>query len=178
VRKRQALERAAVGALAGIAAGLLAGAGARVAMRMVAVGVADGVGVRPEFTFAGTLGILIFGAIIGAPFGVLFEAIRERLPGPVRWRALIFAALCLVALGPLFFSGEEFFSSGRIVLFALLFPIYGIALGLAHAPTARLISRAPTAAQTLLAVVAFAGGAFIVIGLLGAGLQAVGLGSM
>ena len=86
MRKRQLLERASIGALAGIAAGLLAGAGARIAMRMVADGVVDAVRRLPEFTLEGTAGIIIAGAIVGAPFGVIFEAIRERISAPSRRR--------------------------------------------------------------------------------------------
>jgi len=175
VRKRQLLERASIGALAGIAAGLLAGAGARIAMRMVADGVVDAVRRLPEFTLEGTAGIIIAGAIVGAPFGVLFEAIRERIPAPARWRGVIFSAVWLALIGPFFFSGEEFFTQGRILLFALLFPIYGIALGLALAPSRRIATAMPLALQAIPATIALVGGGLVTIGVVSLALQSTGL---
>jgi hypothetical protein len=181
MRKRRLLARVAAGALTGLAAGFVAGVAARIAMRMVADGHADqGARRLAEFTIEGTLGIVIFGMILGAPFGVIYDAIAERLPGPARLRGLVFGALCLATLGPLFFLGnpDEFFSQGRVLLFATLFPIVGVAFALAHAPSVRLATPLPTAAQALIAFVALAGGAFIAIGLLGIGLQTVGITPM
>ena len=181
MRKRRLLARVAAGALTGIAAGFVAGVGARIAMRMVADGHADqGVRRMAEFTLEGTAGIVIFGMILGAPFGVLYDAIAERIPGPPRLRGLAFGALCLVALGPVFFLGnpDEFFSQGRVLLFALLFPIVGVAFGLAHLASVRLAAALPMAAQAVVTLVALAGGAFIAIGLVGIGLETVGITPM
>jgi hypothetical protein len=173
---REALTRAAIGALAGMLAGAVAGIGARVAMRMVADGVADGVGVRATFTPEGTAAIIVFGIVIGAPFGVLFGAIAERLPGPEWLRAPMYGLLCLAVMGPVFFVGnEEFFSTGRVALFASLFLIYGIALGVALAPSRRIAVALPLAAQVLLALIALAGGGLAAVGIVSLALQSTGL---
>jgi len=181
VRKRRLLARACAGGLTGIAAGFVAGVGARIAMRMVADGHADqGVRRLAEFTLEGTLGIVIFGMILGAPFGVVYDAIVERIPGPPRLRGLAFGGLCLATFGPLFFLGnpDEFFSQGRVLLFALLFPIVGVAFGLVHVPSVRLATALPAPAQAIVTIVALAGGTLIALGLLGAGLQTVGITAM
>lgn len=104
-------------------------------MRMVALGVADGVGITPDFTIAGTLLIVVSGMIIGAPAGLVYGLIADRLPGPVRVRGLVFAGMLLVLVGPFFFLGnEEFFSVGRVALFVPLFAIFGALLGLSFVP--------------------------------------------
>ena len=68
-------------AVAGIA-GPLAGIGgaiiARVAMRVFALAIN-----RPvEFTPAGTIGIVVFGVVLGALAGLLFAAVRRVIPSP------------------------------------------------------------------------------------------------
>ena len=124
----------AVGVVCGAAAGALAGVWARAAMRMVALGVADGVGITPDFTLGGSLAIVVFGALLGAPAGLVYGLIADRLPGPRSWRGLVFAGILLAIIGPFFFTIEEFFSTGRVLLFLPLFVIFGGALGLAFAP--------------------------------------------
>ena len=159
------IARIAAGVVAGIVAGVIAGLGARLAMRLVALGVADGVGITPEFTIAGTLAIALSGAIAGAPFGAIYAVVEERLRRPARARGLMFATLMLVFLGPLFFSSEEFFSTGRLVLFLTLFPIYGLALGIMLPIAARIARRMPIDAQRLLALIALAGAGLVLFGL-------------
>jgi len=144
----------AAGALAGIIAGAVAGIGARSAMRMVADGVADSVGVTTEFTVPGTLAIVISGMLAGAPAGVLFNAIADRLPGPPRLRGLLFGLILLAAIGPFFLRTEEFFSLGRVLLFVPLFPLFGIVLGLAIGQSRSIASRLPSPARTGVAVAA------------------------
>ena len=165
--------RIAQGTIAGIAAGFIAGLGARIAMRLVALGVADGVGVRPEFTIAGTLAIAVVGAIVGVPAGAIYAAVEQRLPGPARARGLMFAALLLVFIGPLFFTNEEFFSSGRLVLFLMLFPVYGLGLGLALPLVQRLAPRVPDLLERLLVAGAAGAGVLVVVGFAGLAGQAV-----
>ena len=127
--------RPAVGVMCGIVAGAVAGLAARVAMRMVALGVADGVGITPDFTIAGTLLIVASGMIVGAPTGLVYGLIADRLPGPARVRGLVFAGMLLALVGPFFFLGnEEFFSVGRVALFVPLFAIFGAMLGVAFVP--------------------------------------------
>jgi hypothetical protein len=108
---------------------------------MVADGVADGVGVRTDFTLAGTAVILVSGLIVGAPLGLVYALIADRMPVLPAARGLVFGALALAVIGPVFLRTEEFFSLGRIALFAPLFLIFGIAIGLAIAPSRRLVSR-------------------------------------
>jgi len=142
----------AVGAACGMAAGAVAGLWARVAMRMVAIGVADGVGVRPEFTVAGTLGVVVSGIIMGAPAGLVYALIADRLPGPARWRGLLYALIVLVLIGPFFFRGEEFFSTGRILLFLPPFLLFGIVLALALTPSRAVMDRLPAPVQAAIAL--------------------------
>ena len=172
MRTGSLLAGAAVGAIAGMVAGIVAAAGARAAMRMVAVGVADGVGVRPDFTLAGTLAIVAAGMFIGTPAGVLYSAIADRLPGPRRLHGLLFGLLLLAAIGPFFLRTEEFFSAGRVLLFAPLFPLFGIVLGLARDPASRLIARFPTGIQTALGL---AGTASVLLMLFVAAISLLGL---
>jgi len=179
MRNRRLLARASAGALAGFVAGLVAGAGARVAMRMVADGVADGVGVTPEFTLAGSVAIALFGAIIGAGGGLLYEAIADRLPGPARGHGVIFGVLLLLAIGPVFFlNNEEFFSLGRVALFATLFFVFGIALSFVSSPSRRLAPSLPLVPQVILVLVGLAGASFVAVGIVSLALQSGSSGSM
>lgn len=146
----------AVGVACGIAAGAVAGLWARIAMRMVAVGVADGVGVRPEFTVAGTLVIVVTGVIVGAPGGLLYALVADRIPGPPRLRGLVYAGVLLALVGPFFFRIEEFFSTGRVLLFLPPFLLYGLVLGLALLPLRRSAVRWPAGAQLALALTGLA----------------------
>jgi hypothetical protein len=163
--KGDVLGAASVGALAGITAGVLTGASARIAMRMVADGVVDAVGRTPEFTVGGTLAIVFAGALVGAPLGVLYTVLARRLPGPAPVRGMLFGLACLAVIGPFFLRTEEFFSAGRIVLFALLFPLFGLVLGLVVPPSRAVASRLPLAAQGVLAFAALASAAAALIGL-------------
>lgn len=90
------------------------------------------------FTIPGTATILIFGALIGAPAGVLYEAVADRIPGPRIARGVIFSAL-LIALflalvtPRLFAEGAELLvTSPRVILLVLPFVLYGVTLGLAR----------------------------------------------
>ena len=110
-------------------------------MRMVADGVVDTIGTRPDFTVAGTLVIVIVAAIVGAPFGVLYAIVGERLPVRAGLRGLLFGIIVLLAIGPFFLRTDEFFSQGRVMLFAVLFLVFGVSLGLVLAPSRRIVSR-------------------------------------
>jgi len=138
-----------VGAAAGMTAGAVSGLGARAAMRMVADGVADGVGVRPDFTLAGTLAIVVSGMLAGAPIGVLFNTVADRLRGPAVARGLLFGLVLLGAIGPFFLRTEEFFSLGRVMLFVPLFLVFGLVLGLALGPSRAVMPRLPIGIQAM-----------------------------
>ena len=156
--------RLAGGAICGIAAGIVAGIGARAAMRMVADGVPDPIRSLPMFTAEGTAAIIFFGALAGAPFGALFALAYDRLPRPHRARGLLFGVAMLVTLGPLFFTlgREEFLSYQRMVLFAFLFPLFGVAAGIVFEPSLRLARRLPGAARMVFVLFALGGGAVLV----------------
>ena len=79
------LNKIRLGLLAGMLGGVVAGVGARIAMRVVAL-IASGVG---SFSLGGTLAILLFGVIVGMPFGALFVGVRRWLPGAAMWKGLI-----------------------------------------------------------------------------------------
>ena len=91
-------ERFCKAIFAGLIAGLAVGVGARIAMRIVALAA----GIEPEFTIVGTLFILILAAILGAPLGPVFLAVRKWLPGNERVKSLAFGALVLVFPGIFF----------------------------------------------------------------------------
>ena len=167
--------RLAGGAICGIAAGIITGIAARAAMRMVADGVTDGIGQNPSFTAEGTIAILVVVALVGAPFGALFAAIYDTLPHPRRARGLFFGIAMLITIGPLFFTGtpDEFISRERMVLFAFLFPLFGIAAGLLLEPSLRLAQRLPGAAQAGLVLIAFGGGSLVATGIFAFVVQAV-----
>jgi MFS family permease len=162
-------DRLAAGALCGMAAGIVTGLAARIAMRMVADGVPDGIGQRPDFTLLGTLGVVIAGALAGAPIGAAFNWIVDAIPVPRAARGLAFGLLLLLLVGPLFFIGtaDEFITTQRVVLFSLLFPIYGISAGLALATSRALAARLPRWARrglALGAVLATAGSGALLAG--------------
>ena len=107
----------------GVVVGLLVGAvvggiGARIAMRIVAL-VAS---MQPSFTLGGTTGILVIGAILGMPFGLIYVAIRRYLPGRGLWNGLVYGALLwLIFVVPTFLLAGE----GEL---ALVSPAAGIAI--------------------------------------------------
>src|SRR5207245_11102135 len=134
------------------------GIAARVAMRLVAIGAADGIGQLPQFTIEGTVAIISSGAIAGLPFGGVYALIERRLPRPGRAHGIWFAALVLVFFGRLFLPNEEIFSQGRFVLFTLLFPIYGLAIGVALPVAEGLVPRMPNAVTRVLVTLAAGAG--------------------
>jgi hypothetical protein len=113
------LNKIRLGLLAGMLGGVVAGVGARIAMRVVAL-VTSGVG---SFSLGGTLAILLFGVILGMPFGMLFVGVRRWLPGAPLWKGLIFgAALALIFVAPPFLLIEP---EGEL---ALVSPLVGLGL--------------------------------------------------
>ena len=83
------LRTARIGLLSGLIAGLTAGVGSRIAMRLVAL---DSGG-DPAFSIGGTLFIVLMGAFLGAPLGLLFVAVRRWLPGPILVQGIGFGVL-------------------------------------------------------------------------------------
>ena len=162
------LERVAAGIVAGAAAGVLCGVVARIAMRSVALGLLDASMQVPIFTVQGTLAILMSGAIVGAPFGIGYALLADSVRLPRVTRGLLFAVILVAAFGPLFFLGtDEFVSTGRVLAFIWLFPIFGIAVSLVLPVAQPLAASMPRAAHGALMVGAAGGAVLIVTGIAG-----------
>ena len=81
--------------LAAAASGVLLGIAARVVMRLVA----RESGLEGGFTLGGSLEVVAFGALIGAPIALLFFMFRHRVSVPAPWAGLLCGfALFLVFL--------------------------------------------------------------------------------
>jgi hypothetical protein len=141
-----------------VIAGLLWGAGARLAMRVVAL-----MGRRSiEFSLSGTMLILLVGAYAGIPLGLIYLALRRRLPAARVPGAVSFGVLVLLALGYPFLVGplrQEAVPGQQalaIAIFAALFVLLGVALALAHGFLDRVVPRPrqPWAMPISLAVLA------------------------
>ena len=170
-------DRFAAAGLCGIISGLVTGAAARVTMRMVADGVPDGIGQRPDFTVLGSLAIVSAGVLAGAGLGVLFEFSQDRLPGPRRARGLLFGLVLLALVGPLFFlsAADEFITTQRVILFALLFLIYGVTAGLALPVSRRLAAGLDRRVRIVLAIGGVGSGLLVAAALPGVAAQAIEL---
>lgn len=150
---------------AGLAGGVAAGIGARAAMRVVNLVDRTGEGgsmfASPSFTVGGTFFILVLLGIGGTPFGLAYLVFRSRLPRAALAAGLVFGAWLLLLFGPLFFLGE-FREFGippwdrphRLALFASLFLLYGIVVGIATALLERVLPRRAGAGPAALGVIA------------------------
>jgi hypothetical protein len=132
-----------IGLFSGFVAGsIVGGIGSRAAMRILAALNADQAGVLTEngniaghITAGGTLELLfISGAFPGAFGGLLYVAIRRWLPWQGRWKRLAFGIFLFLAFGSVVIDGDnkDFALFGppalAVSLFALLFPLYGLAV--------------------------------------------------
>lgn len=131
---------AIAGGLAGMLVGGLVG---RVAMRisgamsdpsMVGGAVTGNGNILGEITFAGTFALVIFSGLIpGIAAGLVYAAVRPWLRPLGRWAGLVFGLALLAALGPLLLEpfNVDFRKFGsaqlNVIMFALLFPLFGIA---------------------------------------------------
>lgn len=138
------LREASLAAIAGGLAGMLVGGIlARVAMRisgamsdpsMVGGAVTNNGNVLGEVTFVGTLALVISSGLIpGIAVGLVYAAVRPWLRPLGRWAGLAFGLALLAALGPLLLEpfNVDFRKFGspevNVLMFALLFPLFGIA---------------------------------------------------
>ncbi len=96
--------RFTVWTLSGVIGGVVAGVVARFSMR----GVALAAGIEPGFSIGGTLGILVFGAIMGIPFALIFAGVRRFIPLPERWKGLAYGVILgtLFVVAPFLFLAE------------------------------------------------------------------------
>lgn len=146
---RAQVEAAGRGVLAGVLAGILVpGFGSRLVMKVVALVagpsaegmVTENGNVIGAFTLDGTLGLVIFaGATTGAFGGLFYAVVRPQLGrGPVQ-AGLMFGLVALAGLGSTVISPEnsDFARFGspvaNIILFAALFPLFGLTVGLISA---------------------------------------------
>jgi hypothetical protein len=165
------VEAAGVAALAGTIAGVLVGGfGSRLAMRVagsmtnpVLVGLSqteNGFTVG-NITGVGTIFLILFAVPTGLAAGAAYGAARPWLVPFGRGAGLAFGLVLLGAVGPLvlepFNLDFQRFGSPKlnVALFALLFPLFGIALGIAHPRVERAVRDARGASLwPVLAVVA------------------------
>ena len=107
--------------LAGAVAGaVLLGGGTRIAMR----GVALIEGRVPTWTLTGTLQVMLYGALFGLGFALLWLLVRRRLPGNRFARGLLFGALTAVLASP----GLTPRRLSTFLLFTPWFLLYGVAM--------------------------------------------------
>ena len=162
-----------------------AGVGSRVVMKLIALAdpstqgtFTDAEATVGEFTVAGTLSLLVLGAIAGVMGGLVYLGVRRWLPGPPVRKGISFGVLTLVSIGNVVIDDGnadfQIFEPVLVVvaLFAGLFFANGLLLAAlmarfhpephyAHRPT---LSRA---AATVIVVVCVAGSIVFIGGLIG-----------
>ena len=106
-----------VGALAGA---VLLGGGTRIAMRGVAL-IERRV---PTWTLTGTLQVMMYGALFGLGFALLWALVGRRLPGNRLARGLLFGALIALLASP----GLTPRRLSTFLLFVPWFLFYGVAM--------------------------------------------------
>ena len=85
-----------------------------------------------EITFGGSLGLLIFTALIGIAGGMLYVVLRPWLPGPSMIRGAIFGGLLLLSSGWIIMDPDnpDYRRFGdtevNILLFSLIYIVFGL----------------------------------------------------
>lgn len=133
-----ALRLGSAGLLAGVAAGAAAGLGARLAMYLIRLanpaynGVVTHAGHEVGRVTASGVGALVSeGIFLGVPGAVVYLVVRRWIPGRGVRKGVAFGLVLMVVAGPLVLDGNyEFFRYVSpwisVLLFALLYPLYGI----------------------------------------------------
>jgi hypothetical protein len=144
VGRSELMREVGVAALAGALAGVLVGGlGSRVAMRIsgamsdqarVGLATTDNGNILGDITVGGTFALVIFAGLIpGVLAGIFYAAARPWLRPLGRWAGLAFGLALLAAMGSLVLDpfNIDFRKFGvpivNVALFALLFPLFGIA---------------------------------------------------
>lgn len=156
---------AGAGATSGLLAGLAWGVGARIAMRIMALAGRGGT----DFSLEGTTVILGVGLVLGMPLGLLYSAVRPRLP-PSRWAKAAIAGIATLALlgypfsvGPLRSEavlGQERLAQG---LFFSLLALLGGTLEATFAPIERRVVHSRRRLVTSTMIVASGGAAGLLV---------------
>jgi hypothetical protein len=140
MRLRRFFRLALIVALAQLMTGITVGAGARLAMRIVAL-TDDSPGT--VFTAGGTLIILFAVALVASPLAVIFVAIRRIVSGSDLRRGVKFGMV--VAIPGLLLPASEAFQIGivplNVLMFGGLFVGYGALLSVSIAALERRIRR-------------------------------------
>lgn len=131
------LRLAAAGLVAGLVAGAVAGLGARVVMYAIRLmnssynGVITHAG-HPvgQITLSGTAALLGEGMFVGLNGGVIYLVVRRWIPGRGVRKGVAFGVFLMMATAPVLLDGGyEFFRYVpawiSVLLFALLYPLYG-----------------------------------------------------
>jgi hypothetical protein len=111
--------------------GLLLGAGARIAMRFVALEA----GLSTGLSLGGSLEVVGLGAIVGAPAACLLFAFRSRVPLRRPWAGLFWAAMLFAALAAIpppaarsALAATPDTPAATALAFAVLFAAWGLVL--------------------------------------------------
>lgn len=131
------LRLAAAGVVAGLVAGAVAGLGARVVMYVIRLmnpaynGVITHAGYPVgQITLSGTTALMFEAMFMGLPGGVMYLIVRRWIPGRGVRKGLAYGLLLMVITAPVLLDGRyEFFRYVpeyiSVLLFALLYPLYG-----------------------------------------------------
>jgi hypothetical protein len=127
-----------------IAAGIALGAAARIVMRLIALNA----GSVEDFSWGGTIEVVVLAVAIGTPIALFFLALRSHLEWPKPWGgvALGTSLFAATALRPLpsaqsALAGTADSPLATAALFAALWIGYGLLLESFHARLSRSISQ-------------------------------------
>lgn len=127
-------------ALSAAVSGVILGLAARLVMRFVALES----GMRGGFSIGGSLEVIVFGALVGAPIALVFFLLRPRLRVRAPWAGLIagFAVFAVMALLPpeaarSALDGTPDTPGATALAFAILFLAWGVLLEFQAARLAR-----------------------------------------
>jgi len=158
---RIALRTVGVAAVTGVGTGVVvAGLGGRLVMKIIALAAAPATGrvtangnTVGDFTFEGTLSIILFsGLLFGIIGGLLYLSLRPWLASLGPWRGLAYGVAVLALMGHTVFDPDNFDfrvfgSTGvNLALFALLFIGFGLVIAPAFERLATAAERSPAAA--------------------------------
>jgi hypothetical protein len=188
----RAVRLLAIGVMAGFGAGFAGGIGARLAMRVSGLLtdprnrglLTENGNVVGEITFAGTFFLAVFAGLLGVLGGLLYVAIRSRLPGTGWRRGLIYGGLLLATFGFVVMdkNNPDYHLFGppgvNVGTFSLLYVLFGLVVApladwldrsLPAWPPVRPLGRRALAGYVLLAPLGLIGLVVVVGGTIGGG---------